>query len=299
MITLNKIQQFLGIDVSENDTQIKRALSIDSPEFDGEAIGWSSDKNLHLLKNMESGNVLISTTAVDQISESMNQLNVLAVENPRGAFASVLSEFFADKPALGVIESSAFIHESVNLDRDEVNIGHNVVIEADCTLGKRVVIGHNTVIKKGTKIGDDVVIGSNNTIGGVGFGYEKDAEGNYQFISHVGNVVIENNVDVGNNVCIDRAVMGSTFLRENVKVDNQVHIAHGVEVGKNSLVIAHVMVAGSVKIGENVWVAPSSSIRQKLIVNDDALIGLGSVVVKNVERGEIVAGVPAKPIKKK
>lgn len=92
--------------------------------------------------------------------------------------------------------------------------------------------------------------------------------------------------------------MGSTLLSENVKVDNLVHIAHGVQIGKNSLIIANSMIAGSVEIGENVWVSPSTSIRQKLVVDNDALIGMGAVVVKNVDASSIVAGNPAKPLSK-
>ena len=116
---------------------------------------------------------------------------------------------------------------------------------------------------------------------------------------HIGNVHLKENVEIGNNVCIDRAVMGSTLLSENVKVDNLVHIAHGVQIGKNSLIIANSMIAGSVVIGDNVWVSPSASIRQKLIVENDALVGMGAVVVKNVTESSVVAGNPAKLFPKK
>jgi UDP-3-O-[3-hydroxymyristoyl] glucosamine N-acyltransferase len=91
----------------------------------------------------------------------------------------------------------------------------------------------------------------------------------------------------------------STILHKNVKVDNLVHIAHGVEIGANSLIIANAMIAGSVKIGENTWIAPSSSIIQKTTVGNDVIVGLGSVVLKNVEDGSVVAGVPARKIEKK
>ncbi|MBK6527865.1 MAG: hypothetical protein IPG07_21340 [Crocinitomicaceae bacterium] len=112
-------------------------------------------------------------------------------------------------------------------------------------------------------------------------------------------MIIKSNVEIGNNVCIDRAVLGSTLIGENVKIDNLVHIAHGVSIGKNSLIIANSMIAGSCQIGENVWVAPSSSILQKLVLADNSLIGMGSVVVKNVEANSVVAGVPARKIKDK
>ena len=169
-----------------------------------------------------------------------------------------------------------------------------MVIEENCSLGDFCVIDHNTVIKAGTVIGEYAKIGSNCTIGGVGFGYEQNDEGVYEMIPHIGNVLINNHVEIGNNVCIDRAVMGATILHEHVKVDNLVHIAHGVSIGKNSLVIANAMVAGSVEIGENSWIAPSASIKQKVTIGNNALVGLGSVVLKNVEDQSIVAGVPAK-----
>ena len=255
-------------------------------------------KNIDLLKSIK-GNVLISKNGASLVNFDSSNLNLLVVDNPRRAFSRVLNEFFAKRVAFGNIHSSATIHKSVQFDSAQVFIGANVVIEEVCVLGNKTSIGHNTIVKFGTVIMDNVSIGCNCTIGGVGFGYEANENGEYELIPHVGNVCLENNVEIGNNVCIDRAVMGSTHLMSHVKVDNLVHIAHGVQINKNSLIIAHAMIAGSVKIGKNVWVAPSSSIRQKLTIEDNATIGMGSVVVKDVKTAEVVAGVPAKPILKK
>ena len=173
------------------------------------------------------------------------------------------------------------------------------MIESDVIIGNNVRINHNTTILSDTVIHDNVSIGCNCTIGGVGFGYEMNAEGSYDVIPHIGNVEIMSGVEIGNNVCIDRAVLGSTLLKENVKVDNLVHIAHGVEIGENSLIIANAMIAGSVTIGKNVWIAPSSSIIQKLNIGDDSLVGIGSTVLKDVDKSTIVAGSPAKKINSK
>ena len=109
---------------------------------------------------------------------------------------------------------------------------------------------------------------------------------------------MENNVEIGNNTCVDRAVIGSTTLGENVKVDNLVHIAHGVKVARNTVIIANAMVAGSVTIGENTWIAPSASILNQKNIGDNVLVGMSSLVLKDVEDNQIVAGVPAKVIKK-
>jgi UDP-3-O-[3-hydroxymyristoyl] glucosamine N-acyltransferase len=198
-------------------------------------------------------------------------------------------------PAKIGINLSAYIDSSSSIGSD-CFIGNNVVIEENCVIGNSVQIDHNTVIKQGTIVEEKVIIGANCTIGGVGFGYEKDADGIYTFMPHLGNVVIKAGVEIGNNVCIDRAVLGSTILSKNVKVDNFVHVAHGVFVDENSLLIAHAMIGGSTKIGKNVWVAPSTAIINACTVGDNALIGMGAVVVKPVEEGKIVVGNPARPL---
>lgn len=297
-MTLKEIVDFVqgSIQFDASTIEVTKALSIDDTNYDSNCIGWCSDKNAVLLKGVSSGNVLVSQVLFDQVT--VPNLNLIVVDTPRRAFAQILKEFFTKKLVFGSVSDSASIDHSVKYDASKVIIGHNVVIEEGVELGNNVIIGHNTVVKSDCILKDNVSIGSNCTIGGVGFGYEMTDSGEYEVIPHIGNVVLSNNVEIGNNVCIDRAVMGSTFLDVNVKVDNLVHIAHGVQIGENSLVIAHAMIAGSVNIGQNVWVAPSSAVRQKLTINDNALVGLGSVVVKDVETGTVVAGVPAKPISK-
>ena len=153
------------------------------------------------------------------------------------------------------------------------------------------------MLKARTIVAAGVKIGSNNTIGGVGFGYELNENGEYELMPHIGNVVIKENVEIGNNTCVDRAVLGSTTIHENAKIDNLVHIAHGVSVGKNSLVIANAMIAGSVKVGDNSWVSPSTSIIQKTTIGEGSLVGMGAVVTKDVDPNSVVAGVPARKIK--
>ncbi|MCH2230925.1 MAG: hypothetical protein MK105_11335 [Crocinitomicaceae bacterium] len=297
-MVLKEIVDFIegSIQFDASAIEVTKALSIADSNFDISCVGWCSDKNAELLNSVYSGNVLVSQSLFDQVN--VPHLNLIVVDAPRRAFAQLLKEFFTKKKVFGSVSDSSNIDVTVKYDASKVVIGHNVVIEEDVQIGEHVILGHNTVIKSGTIIKDNVSIGANCTIGGVGFGYELSDTGEYEVIPHIGNVILSEHVEIGNNVCIDRAVMGSTFLDVNVKVDNLVHIAHGVQIGENSLVIAHAMIAGSVNIGKNVWVAPSSAVRQKLTIDDNALIGLGSVVVKNVEKGTVVAGVPAKPISK-
>ena len=134
-------------------------------------------------------------------------------------------------------------------------------------------------------------------LGGDGFGYVKnEATQEYELFPHLGGVVIEDHVHIGNNTCIDRGSLKDTIIHQGVKIDNLVHIAHNVTVGKNSLIIACSMIAGSVVIGENCWVAPSSSVRNGIYIGDNTTIGLGSVVTKSVGADETIAGNPAVPL---
>lgn len=280
---------------------VTKMLQLTDPNFNKSAIAWCSDKNMELLRNISTGSIILSEQAFSFVTTnntSWEEVNWIVVEQPRRFFSLVLNTFFVKKPITGVIEASANIHKSVQVD-DSCFVGHNVVIEEGVSIGKNVRINHNTTIQADTVIHNNVSIGSNCTIGSIGFGYEPNAEGNYDIVPHIGNVELKDDVEIGNNVCIDRAVLGSTVLNKNVKVDNLVHIAHGVQIGENSLIIANAMIAGSVSIGKNVWVAPSSSIIQKVDVGDDSLIGIGSTVLKNVEESTIVAGSPAKKIKSK
>lgn len=271
---------------------IKNIVSATNGKFDQHDILWVSDKNIDLLKTIDNGTIICSVKADRNFFNS--SCTYLLVNNPRLYFLNVVKKYFVDDE-LPVVSAQAFIDPTVHIGKN-VTIRPGVVIEKNCVIGDGSSIDANTVVKKGTIIGQRVKIGANNTIGGVGFGYEKGEDGNFELIPHIGNVVIEDDVEIGNNTAVDRAVLGSTILRRNSKVDNLVHIAHGVEVGENSLVIAHAMVAGSTKIGKNVWVAPTAAILNKLSVADNATIGMGAVVLKNVTEGQTVVGNPAKDL---
>lgn len=279
--------------VGDVNAEVSYPIALDVNSVDSKAIMWVNDKNADKIIGVKHGTIICSYAVLTQFNEN---LNIIKVDNPRNAFRVVLEKFFTEKKE-SFIASSVKMNSNVKIGMNPF-IGENVVIEKDCIIGDFVEINHNTVIYSGTIIGNNVKIGANNTIGGVGFGYEKDQDGTYVLIPHLGNVIIEDNVHIGNNTTIDRAVLGSTLLQENVKVDNLVHIAHGVNIGRNSLIIANSMIAGSCIIGENVWVAPSSSILNKLTVKSNALIGMGAVVVKNVEENQIVVGNPGKPLQK-
>lgn len=239
-------------------------------------ITWCNDKNLTMLNIINNKTIIVS----ENLPEDANKNNNYVIVNkPRVEFKKLLDILYPDE---------------IN---NEPILGQNVVIGNNVTIGYNLKIGHNTVILDNTIIGNNVTIGCNNTIGGVGFGYEKDEFGEYKLIKHIGNVVINDGVEIGNNTCIDRGVIGSTIIGENCKIDNLVHIAHGVNIGKNSLIIANSMIAGSVTIGKNVWIAPSTSVINGAKIGDNSMTGIGTVVIRDIGNNELHIGIPSKKIK--
>jgi UDP-3-O-[3-hydroxymyristoyl] glucosamine N-acyltransferase len=213
------------------------------------------------------------------------------VENPRAAFFTLVGSLF--KPERKAkIEETAVVHESVTIG-ENCYIGHHVVVAENCILGNNVTILHNTVILEGTVIGNDVIIGCNNTIGNYGFGYEKNETGTYEALHHLGHVILHDRVEIHNNTCIDRGVLGNTEIYEDVKIDNLVHVAHGVVIERNSLIIANSMIGGSTRIGENCWIAPSVSIINKASVANNTMTGIGAVILKNTDAHYTYIGNPA------
>lgn len=138
------------------------------------------------------------------------------------------------------------------------------------------------------------VIGKNTVIGGDGFGYARSENGTLIRMPHQGNVVIEENVEIGSNTCIDRAVVGSTVIGAGTKIDNLVHIAHGVKIGKNCLIVAGAVIGGSCEIGDNCFIGINASIKNKVKIGNNVTVGMGAVVLKDVPDGVTVVGNPAR-----
>jgi UDP-3-O-[3-hydroxymyristoyl] glucosamine N-acyltransferase len=205
-------------------------------------------------------------------------------------------KFFLQQP-------EAFIHPNASIDLSAIigsstTIHSGVVISADVVIGDHCLIEPNVYIHPGTEIGHNVIIKANSVIGGNGFGYVKSADGRYEHVPHFGRVRIEDDVHIGSNTCIDRGSLSDTIIKKGVKIDNLVHIAHNVEIGEDTLVIACAMIAGSVKIGANAWIAPAASIKNGITVGSGSVVGMSSLVLKPVADNTTVAGVPAKELGK-
>ena len=185
-----------------------------------------------------------------------------------------------------LISRSSKIHKSCWIENNNVRIGKNTII------------GPNVCVFANTNIGNDVEIKPNSVIGGKGFQ-------NYLInnklisISHAGGVLIKNDVEIGSNSCIDKGLFReNTMIDSGTKIDNLVHIAHNVKIGKNCNIVANSLLGGSSIIKDNSYIAMSATIRDRIIIGKNAFVGMGSVVTKSVVNNQIVFGVPAKPIKK-
>ena len=222
---------------------------------------------------------------------------LIVVDEPYKRYIQVMRQYFAEAAPVGV-HITAWIADSVHID-ESCYIGAFVSIHDDCTVGQRVVIHDHVTIYPHTTIADDVTIHAGAVIGADGFGFShtnRDERGGLIRFPHVGGVTLEQGAEIGANTCIDRGTLGDTYIRRGAKIDNLVHIAHNADIGPNTAVVANAMIAGSVKVGGQSWVAPSASIRDRLFVGEDALIGLGAVVVKNIDDHTTVAGIPAEPL---
>lgn len=296
-INLKKILDFLPNHTffGNIDTLIESPNNLDTDNIRNDILFWCSDKKIDQLLKVKHGTIICSEKARDL--ELNKSCNYILVDNPRDSFRKVLEQFFNTDEEEIAISKTAIIHKSVTIG-ENVSIGEHVIIEKNCSIGNNCKIGHNTVIIKNTKIGNNVIIGHNNTIGGFGFGFVKDENNKWSSIPHIGNVIIEDDVEIANNTIINRAVMGSTILKRNSKVDSLCYIAHGAIIGKNTLIIGNSMICGSTEIGENVWVAPSVTVINKTVVGNNSYLGLGAVVIKPVEENSVVVGNPARNLQK-
>jgi UDP-3-O-[3-hydroxymyristoyl] glucosamine N-acyltransferase len=254
------------------------------------------EEELRLLKETKAGIVLCKLSP--KLGElRLDNKTLIAVKNPRLCFIRAINIFFPKTKTTG-IHPTAIIGEKCRISKN-VYIGPYVTICDGVSIGSGTRIYAGVHICSPTRIGKNVVLKSGCIIGGDGFGYERNEEGIFEKFPHLGGVVIEDDVEIGANTCVDRGTLSDTTIGKGTKIDNLVHIAHNVKIGKNCAVIALAMVGGGTQIDDGVWVAPTACLRNGIVIGKDALVGMGAVVTKNVERGETVIGVPAKPIKPK
>lgn len=273
---------------------------------------------ISFLGNLKYEQFLYSTNAtaviVDKTFEPKKEVNttLILVDSAYASFTTLLQEYqkiIASRKT--GIEQPSFVGSNCTLGEhlylgafsyigDNSSIGDNTMIYPNVSIAESVKIGKNCTIYSGAKIYKDTVIGDNCTIhsnaviGSDGFGFAPQADGSYQPIPQLGNVILEDDVSIGANTCIDRATMGSTIIRKGAKIDNLVQIAHNVEIGSNTVIAALAGIAGSAKVGENCMIGGQTGITGHIQLANRTITTAQTGISKTIKKeGLIMGGNPA------
>lgn len=272
--------------------------------------------SISFLSNLKYEPYLYSTEASivivskDFVPEKEVNSTLIWVEDAYKAFTKLLHYANHLKNKKVGIESNSQIHESANLGEniyigsfvyvgENAQIGKEVMIHSNAHIGENVKIGEGTVIHSGVRIysesqiGKNCIIHSNTVVGADGFGFTPKADGTLEKVPQIGNVIIEDNVEIGSSCTIDRATLGSTIIRAGVKLDNQIQIAHNVEIGENTVIASQTGIAGSTKIGKNCMIGGQVGIVGHLKIGDFVQIQAQSGVNNNVPDQSKIYGSPS------
>ena len=255
-----------------------------------------------------------SITIVDKDLELERPITttLIRVDNAYQAFSKLLEYYNEVKMNKSGIEQPVFISETATYGEDiylgafsylgnNVRIGNNVKIYPNTYIGDNVQVGDNTIIFAGvklyseTQIGKNCIIHSGVIMGADGFGFSPNEEGKYNKVPQIGNVIIEDHVEVGAGTTIDRATLGSTIIRKGVKLDNQIQIAHNVEVDENTVIAAQTGIAGSAKIGKSCMIGGQVGVAGHISIGNNVRVQAQTGIGRNVKDNETLQGSPALP----
>lgn len=311
--TAKSIAEFLQGSVEGNpDVKVSTVAKIEEGK-PGALSFLSNPKYSKYLYTTQSSVVLINK---DFILEGTTASTLIRVPNAYEAFAKLLNLVTSLQKRKSGVHPQTSIESTAKLGKDNyigafacigenVVLGDNVQIYPHVIVGDNVTIGDGVILYAGVKVYNDCVIGKNcivhagAVIGSDGFGFAPQTDGSYQKIPQIGNVILEDNVEVGANTTIDRATMGSTIIRKGVKLDNLIQIAHNVEVGKNTVIAAQSGIAGSTKVGKNCMFGGQVGVSGHITVADGVKLSAQTGVPNSIkDENEIMIGTPAMSSKK-
>ena len=297
-MTLKEIARIIGTEFDGDDLEIKGMNTL-KDALQNELSFVSNSKYTKHIQNSKAAAIIVDEKTKGYVPDGCI---ALVVENPYWEMA-ILSKYFApaiedDSLAEPVIGEGSQISSKAEIAKGAV-IGKNCTILAHVYVGVNAVIGDNTVlypsvvVYRDCKVGSDCMIHANTTVGADGFGFATNKRGEHKKIYQNGNVVIEDDVEIGSNSCIDRAVFGSTMIKKGVRIDNLVQIGHNCEIGEYSVFVAQSGSAGSTKLGRNVVVGGQSAFAGHLEIAPFSTFAARSGITKNItESGKTFAGFP-------
>ena len=308
--TAQQIADFLnGTLVGDSAVKVRNFSKIEEG-MPGTITFLANPKYEHFIYETKASIVLVNE---DFTPTSTIEPTLIKVQNAYTSLAILLNLAEQSKIKKNGVDSSAFISATASINEDcyigsFAYIGENTVIGKGCMIyphvfiGDNVNIGDNTICYPNSVFYDGCIVGSNcivhagAVIGSDGFGFAPE-NGEYTKIAQLGNVVIEDNVEIGANTTIDRAVMGSTIIRKGVKLDNLIQIAHNAEIGQNTVMAAQTGIAGSAKVGANCMLGGQVGLGGHINIGDNTKIGAQSGIISNIKPDSQILGSPAIPIK--
>jgi UDP-3-O-[3-hydroxymyristoyl] glucosamine N-acyltransferase len=305
--TAQQIADILEGEVVGNPNAEVSRLSKIEEGTSGSLTFLSNPKYLNFIYSTQASVTIVNNSF---IPENKITTTLIKVEDAYGAFSKILEYYNQVKHNKVGIEQPSFLAENLKHGQNlyigsfsyisnNVILGDNVKIYPNTFIGENVEIGNNVIIFAGVKIYSESIIGNNCVIhsgciiGSDGFGFAPNPDGSYSKIPQIGNAILEDDVEVGASTTIDRATMGSTIIRKGVKLDNQIQIAHNVEIGENTVIAAQTGVAGSTRIGKNCVIGGQVGIAGHIVIGNNVRIQAQSGVGKNIKDGEILQGSPS------
>ncbi|MFL2724851.1 MAG: UDP-3-O-(3-hydroxymyristoyl)glucosamine N-acyltransferase [Gammaproteobacteria bacterium] len=259
----------------------------------------ASNGCISFLANPKYKQYLISSSASaiivsPEYSEDLKTSGIIS-DDPYAAYAIISSLFNSHLNPYSNKDNSFFVHETSSI-HDSAIIGPNVYIGPNCKIGENSIVHANSSLVMNVEIGKNSIVHFNSVLGSDGFGYAPGKDG-YIKIEQLGKLIIGDEVEIGAGCTIDRGAIENTEIHNGVKLDNQVHIAHNVILGKNSAIAASCAIAGSTKIGKNLQMGGLSGILGHLEISDDVLIGAHTLITKSINKpGNYVGIMPAQDI---
>lgn len=297
-IELQEIIQYIGSNekiIRKPKTSIHNFRSIQSASEGDMTFCTVYNKRTKKIIDSSNASLIICPLELKNKIKNTNS-NLIFVKKPRLSFLRCVNRFYK-KPAT----KKAFNHKSIiqtkNIGKN-VYIGPFVYIEKEVSIGNNVIIHPHVCIYSNTKIGNNVIVDSFTSIGLPGFGFEKNESNKWESFPHIGGVQIDDDVEIGANVCIDKATLENTIIGRGTKIDNLVHIAHNVKIGQNCIIVANSLLGGGSTLGDNSYIAMSVTIRDGIKIGKNSFVGMGSVVTRDVKPNSTVIGAPARPYKK-
>ena len=305
--TANQIAGILEGDIEGNPEVEVFKLSKIEEGTEGSLTFLANPKYTSYIYSTKASVTIVNKTFV---AEENLSTTLIKVDDAYKSFSKLLEYYNQVKLNKTGIDKPVFISESAEYGEniyigaftyigDNVSIGNNVKIYPNVYIGDNVKIADNVIVFAGAKIYSETVIGNNcvihsgSIIGADGFGFAPNEKGEYQKVPQTGNVIVEDNVDIGAGTTIDRATLGSTIIRKGVKLDNQIQIAHNVEIDENTVIAAQTGIAGSTKIGKNCMIGGQVGIVGHIVIGDRVRIQAQSGIGRNVKDDEVLQGSPA------